>query len=140
MYSFPIALRQGERRGSIVSRTNYSGCKGIYNKQQKPLVIHHIPKVGDIIIINERHICRKRPYLDNIQKHGYRGCVYVISESVNLIICREYYNEEVSHIISFQKKDFQCGLLRYIVVEQPIYKMDHNWHDYAIEKFMHPAV
>lgn len=119
-----------------MSWTYYSGCKGLYNKKSKAPVIHDIPRIGDIIIINERHVCRKRPYSDNIQKHGYRGCVCVTGESTNLITCQEYYSEKISHTISFQKKDFQCGLLRYIVVDRPIYKVDHSWYDFAIDKIL----
>ena len=129
-------LLLNERRG-VVSRTKYTGCKGLYNnqKQSRPQV-HDLPKIGSIIIINERHVCRKRPYLDNIQIHGYRGCVYVTSESTNLITGKEYYNQEISHTISFRKQDFQCGLLQFIVVEQPIYKVNHSWYDYAIEQVL----
>lgn len=131
-----LFLINGKER-EPVPRTNYSGCKGLYNSSKDTTpTIHAIPRIGDIIIINERNVCRKRPYLDNVQIHGYRGCILVTSETPNLITGEEYYNKEIFHTISFRKKDFQCGLLKYIVITQPVYKENHTWHELAINHYM----
>lgn len=110
--------------------SNYIGSK---EDNKRVAIKCDVPRVGSIIVINERKIKRGKPFVDDVKTHSYRGCVIVESETRYLITCREFYSENVYHTVSFRKADFLCGLLRYIVVSEPLYKEHYSWREYDID-------
>lgn len=111
----------------------YAGCKGIGRENRKEAKEYDIPAVGSMIVVNEQKWIKNWPFTVDIKTHGYRGCVMVESETRCLLICREYYNENVHHTVSFQKMDFKLGILQFVEVNEPLYKEDLKWKDYQID-------
>lgn len=127
--SVAINIRQKNEPG--LSAAYYLSAGYDNNRKRKgKRKVYPLPKINTIIIINELVECDGKY---NLQKSQTRGCYYVVNETSSLIICKEFYNKDVMHSVTFLKSDFLNGLIQFKKVDVPMYRCEHSWNDYDLK-------
>ena len=87
-----------------------------------------VPEVGSIILINE---INRDPF--SVYDRAQRLCLQVTGVTNQLVVGRRLCSEGLQYTSTFRKLDFLKGILKYEILEEPMYECNHTWYEMKIK-------